>query len=70
MQLVTELKDDALFLSKMYESAEIVEKCITETGILEIRKRLPKIDKDAEADEVKAKMLEQSNRNAMYWMME
>lgn len=74
MQLITEVKDDATFLSMTYDVAEVVEEIIEKTGIMEIRKQKPKglqmiydsdDEKVKEEKEAKNKALikEQANKN-------
>lgn len=43
MKLITDITDDAAFLSALYDSAEIVTTALEQTGIMDIRKNMPDV---------------------------
>lgn len=64
MQLITEIKDDAMFLSMTYDVAEVIEEIIEKTGVMEIRKRKPEglqMIYDSDSDEVKKEKESKNN---------
>lgn len=65
MRLITDLQNDAQFLSAVYNAAEAVAEMARVTGISEIRKHLPELSGDENAAERKRKFAEQSRKNML-----
>lgn len=65
MKLITDINDDVEFLGQLYTVVDKVKRCISETGIMDIRKRVPQFTGEETEEERKQKLNEQAKKNVM-----
>ncbi|MDO4170795.1 MAG: hypothetical protein Q4D45_13000 [Lachnospiraceae bacterium] len=65
MKLITDINDDVEFLRQLYMVVDKVKSCISETGIMDIRKRVPQFTGEETEEEQLKKLNEQAKKNIM-----